>query len=267
MIAVLPATALLIASCAGPVPVFRPPTPSSTPSAATLPVFKAVAADGTVMWSGVRPAVIGLSADGGNVITSIRWASWTTTIAVGYGTRGVQNCKPDCAEGATVETRTRVTLSDPVNGVFTVMVEDTPGDVQEWSYPQAWALDAEPEGYQPAATHMSTASPSPSTAGSAWAVISEYYGDIETGDYRAAWDMLGFDPGGQPFRTWKEGYACTGPQTLTEESQTGSTVAFSLTATNICDGNARQKYSGTATVTNGEITASTVTQLSGPRTG
>jgi len=261
-----PAAALLIAGCAS-VPAYKAPAPARSPSAAaaSLPVFRAVTGQGgTVTWTGIRPSLIGLSGDGGNVITGIKWSSWTVTQAVGYGTRDVDNCKPNCAEGTTVPTSTKVALSDPVNGVFTVMVEDTPGDVQEYQYPGNWALDAEPAGYKPPAVHMSSASPSPApaAAGSAWAVVSEFYGDVESGDYRAAWALLA--PGARQNDTERQfasGYSCTGQETLTEDSSSGDTVTFSLQAQNTCTGQT-QNFSGTETVSNGKITAATITAVS-----
>jgi hypothetical protein len=103
------------------------------------------------------------------------------------------------------------------------------------------------------------------SAGSAWSVVSEFYGDVETSDYRAAWDLLG--PAVRSLngteRAFARGYDCTGSQDLTENSDSGDTVTFTLSATNTCD-NAQQVYSGTATVAGGLITSDTITQTSGP---
>jgi hypothetical protein len=121
----------------------------------------------------------------------------------------------------------------------------------------------------PSSSPAATASPSPSTsspiAGSPWSVISEFYGDIESSDYRAAWSLLAFDPDGQTYSQFVSGYACTGNQIVTEVSESGSHVTFDLSADNTC-ANATQTYTGTATVVNGRITSSQITQLSGPAT-
>lgn len=203
-----------------------------------------------------------LSGDGSNVITGIRWASWTATQATGVGTRVLEkSCKPDCASGQDTTTSTKVALSDPVNGVFTVMVEDTPGAVEEFDYPGNWALGAEPAGYSPPGVHTSSSSPSPSPSvpGSAWSVVSEFYGDVESGDYQAAWALLA--PGAREDDTesqFASGYSCTGAETLTEDSSSGDTVTFSLSAQDTCTG-ATQNFSGTETVSGGEITSATIT--------
>jgi len=258
----------LIAGCAGTVPQLRPVSAASTASpsvtaAAALPVFKAGS------YSGLKPSEIAFSGDGGNVVGGITWSEWTATEAIGRGTSDEDNCKPDCASGQNVNVETTITLSQPAGGVFTELVESRPGQygTQEWQYPSDWAEGAEPANYQPLAVpHQGTASPSASTAaGSAWSVVSEFYGDVETSDYRAAWDLLG--PAVRALngteRAFARGYDCTGSQELTENSDSGDTVTFTLRATNTCD-DAQQVYSGTATVAGGMITSDTITQTSGP---
>jgi len=258
----------LIAGCAGTVPQLRPLSAASTASpsataAAALPVFKAGS------YSGIKPSAIGFSADSGNYVSGITWTEWTATEAIGRGTSDEDNCKPDCASGQNVNVETTITLSQPAGGIFTELVESRSGQygTQEWQYPSNWALDAEPANYQPPATpHQGTVSPAASTAaGSAWSVVSEFYGDVETSDYRAAWDLLG--PAVRSLdgteRAFARGYDCTGSQNLTENSDSGDTVTFALSATNTCD-DAQQDYTGTATVAGGLITSDTITQTSGP---
>ena len=66
-----------------------------------------------------------------------------------------------------------------------------------------------------------------------WAVVSAYYGDIESGDYSQAWALI--DNGavtGQTYQQFADGFACTGAQQLTEQGQSGDQVSFSLAATN-----------------------------------
>jgi hypothetical protein len=105
------------------------------------------------------------------------------------------------------------------------------------------------------------APPSPSAAPngtSPWAVVSAYYGDVESGNFQQAWALL--DSGattGQTYQQFVDGYACTGAQQLSEVSSSGDQVTFSLTATDTCNGQV-QHYTGTDTVQNGKIIAADV---------
>ena len=93
-----------------------------------------------------------------------------------------------------------------------------------------------------------------------WAVVSAYYGDIESGDYAGAWALL--DSGmttGQTYQQFVDGFSCTGSQALTENWQSGDQVNFDLAATDNCTG-AVQDFSGTDTVQGGLIVAADVSQ-------
>jgi hypothetical protein len=93
-----------------------------------------------------------------------------------------------------------------------------------------------------------------------WAVVSAYYGDIESGDYAGAWALL--DSGmttGQTYQQFVDGFACTGSQALTENWSSGDQVNFDLAATDNCTG-AVQDFSGTDTVQGGLIVAADVSQ-------
>jgi hypothetical protein len=116
----------------------------------------------------------------------------------------------------------------------------------------------------------STAAPAPVAAQSSaapnvtdpWAVVSAYYGDIESGDYAEAWALL--DSGmttGQTYQQFVNGFACTGSQDLSRNWESGDEVNFDLAATNDCTG-AVQTFTGTDTVANGKIVAANVTQTS-----
>lgn len=94
--------------------------------------------------------------------------------------------------------------------------------------------------------------------GGGWAVISAFYADITNKDYAAAWALLGFDPNGVSYASFVAGYADTGTQTVTEVSESGDQVSFTLTSNNP-DGTV-QTYSGTDTVQNGRIVAASVVQ-------
>src|SRR5215475_6214519 len=48
---------------------------------------------------------------------------------------------------------------------------------------------------------------------SPWAVVSGYYGDIESGNYREAWALLSFGMvTGQSYEQFVSGFSCTGDQ-------------------------------------------------------
>jgi hypothetical protein len=92
------------------------------------------------------------------------------------------------------------------------------------------------------------------------AVVSAFYGDVESGNYQQAWALL--DSGattGQTYQQFVNGYACTGAQTLSEVGESGDQVTFNLTATDNCTGQV-QHFTGTDTVQNGKIVAANVTQ-------
>jgi hypothetical protein len=93
-----------------------------------------------------------------------------------------------------------------------------------------------------------------------WAVVSAYYGDIESGDYEGAWALL--DSGmttGQTYQQFVDGFSCTGSQVLSENWDSGDQVNFDLSATDNCTG-AVQNFSGTDTVQGGLIVAADVSQ-------
>jgi uncharacterized Ntn-hydrolase superfamily protein len=93
-----------------------------------------------------------------------------------------------------------------------------------------------------------------------WAVVSAYYGDIESGNYQQAWALL--DSGattGQTYQQFVNGFSCTGEQQLSEISENGDQVTFSLAATDTCNGQV-QHFTGTDTVQNGKIVAANVNQ-------
>ena len=93
-----------------------------------------------------------------------------------------------------------------------------------------------------------------------WAVVSAYYGDVESGNYPEAWALLSSGMvTGQTYQQFAAGFSCTGAQQLTELDETGDQVRFDLTATDDCTG-ATQQYTGTDTVANGMIVAANVIQ-------
>jgi hypothetical protein len=93
-----------------------------------------------------------------------------------------------------------------------------------------------------------------------WAVVSAYYGDIESRDYPEAWALI--DSGattGQTYQQFVGGFACTGAQQLAEVSESGDQVTFDLAATNSCNGQVKN-FTGTDTVMGGKIVAADVVQ-------
>ena len=60
-----------------------------------------------------RPEQIMLTcADGGMIVTDIKWQSWTSKGATGTGTYSQNMCEPSCAEGQRVEVPVRLRLSE-----------------------------------------------------------------------------------------------------------------------------------------------------------
>jgi hypothetical protein len=114
-----------------------------------------------------------------------------------------------------------------------------------------------PQAAPPASPATPTASPNVTDP---WAVVSAYYGDIESGNFQEAWALL--DSGattGQTYQQFVNGFTCTGSQELSEISETGDQVTFSLAATDSCNGQV-QHFTGTDTVQNGKIVAANVNQ-------
>ena len=93
-----------------------------------------------------------------------------------------------------------------------------------------------------------------------WAVVSAYYGDVESGDYASAYALLSSGMAtGQSYQNFVNGYACTGSEYLTENWESGDQVNFDLVASDNCSGTT-QYFTGTDTVQNGVIVAGNVVQ-------
>ena len=93
-----------------------------------------------------------------------------------------------------------------------------------------------------------------------WAVVSAYYGDIESGNYAQAYALIGNGATtGQSYQEFVDGFTCTGGQTVSENWDSGDQVNFNLAATSSCTG-ATQYFTGTDTVQNGVIVAANVVQ-------
>jgi hypothetical protein len=127
------------------------------------------------------------------------------------------------------------------------------------------AAPAAPAAPAPAAPAAPVASPAAPAADpnvtQPWAVVSAYYGDIESGDYAGAWALLNSGlTTGQTYQQFADGFSCTGSQDLSENWASGDQVNFNLAATDDCTG-AVQDFSGTDTVQGGLIVAADVSQV------
>lgn len=78
-------------------------------------------------WSGREPVTIYFSGDAGNVASNLHWSSWSANGAVATGTWHYQSCQPTCAQGTMTPYPVTITLSAPVSGQFTKLVEKTSG--------------------------------------------------------------------------------------------------------------------------------------------
>ena len=91
-----------------------------------------------------------------------------------------------------------------------------------------------------------------------WAVVSAYYGDIESGNYAQAYALIGNGATtGQSYQDFVAGFSCTGAQGVSENWESGDQVNFDLAATDSCTG-VTQQYTGTDTAQNGIIIAADV---------
>jgi hypothetical protein len=125
------------------------------------------------------------------------------------------------------------------------------------SAPSIGTRQAAPAPSSPAAPQSPATNPNVTDP---WAVVSAYYGDIESGNYAQAWSMIGSGATtGQTYQQFVNGFACTGNQQLTEIGESGDQVTFDLAATNSCTGQV-QHFAGTDTVQNGTIVAANVNQ-------
>lgn len=117
----------------------------------------------------------------------------------------------------------------------------------------------------PPAAQPTAPAPAPTSAGvpnvtDPWAVVSAYYGDIESGNLREAWALLSSGMvTGQTYQQFVSGFSCTGDQLLTKLGESGDQVRFRLAARDNCTGTV-QYFSGTDTVLNGKIIAAHVTR-------
>lgn len=89
-------------------------------------------------YTGTYPAELAFSGDAGNVVSGITWTSWTPTGAVGYGKSDIDSCIPSCAQAPANFVVAAITLSDPIHGRFTLLVEKRNGTTETYHYPRVW---------------------------------------------------------------------------------------------------------------------------------
>jgi hypothetical protein len=84
----------------------------------------------------------------------------------------------------------------------------------------------------PAATTPPPAPQAAAPGADPWTVVSQYYGDIESGDFAAAWALQSpaYQASNGSLAGWEVGYQYTGAQSITENSESGGTVSFNLSA-------------------------------------
>jgi hypothetical protein len=231
--------------------IVSPPAPAkAAPTTATPAKTAIVSPPASVTVKGyVKPQFIGLSGDAGDIITNLTWSGWGDSTTTGTGTSNIQGCVPNCAQGSETPTPTIIVLSDIANGEYTQYTETRAGNTESGSLSFAFIEQTDP------AVPAAPADP--------WAVVSEYYGLIESGNYQAAWNLQSpaFQGTQSNYSTWVNGYACTGTQTLSEISESGDTVYVNLAAVDNCAiGDPTRYFTGSYTVANGLITSASMAQ-------
>ena len=129
------------------------------------------------------------------------------------------------------------------------------------------------EAAKPAAVVTRTAPPAPSTKiiivkpapaiTDPWAVVSAYYGAVESQDYTEAWNLYSpeFQATQGSYDSWVAGYANTGDTDLQESGESGATVYITVNAVDLATGSV-QTYAGTYTVDGGLIASASMTLTS-----
>ena len=129
--------------------------------------------------------------------------------------------------------------------------------------PAAQSSSSVPSAASPSVSYSSLAAPVPAET-DPWAIVAAYYGDIESGDYPEAWNLMsvsfqdalgGGDAGN--YQGWVDGYADTGTEDLTDEGESGGTVNVNLAAYDTATGT-WQYFTGSYTVINGLIVSGTL---------
>ena len=124
-----------------PITGSQPPSTGSRPpnSGTTAPMPVMVTPNGGPVR---EPSSIDLGGAHGIQIVGIQWTGWGPDSAQGTGSETASNCIPDCANGTQVTKTETLSLSQPENGMFTVMTQKDSDGTQTWTYPSIWPVNA-----------------------------------------------------------------------------------------------------------------------------
>lgn len=180
-------------------------------------------------------------------------AAPVTVLQTSPATQSSSPAKPSSAPAAT----------KTVVKVKTVQAATPPATTAPAAAPATTAPAAAPVTTTvPAATPTGPRQPADQNVTDPWAVVSAYYGDIESGNYAQAYALIGDGATtGQSYQDFVAGFSCTGAQAVSENWESGDQVNFDLAATDSCNG-VTQQYTGTDTVQNGIIVAADVVRTS-----
>ena len=93
-------------------------------------------------YTGIAPEGVYFSRDDSNLTFALSWTTWNATEAVGHGWSYDQTCTQTCT--TINEIPATLTLSQPVNGHFTKIVETRNGRQQTFTFPTQWPVQAIP---------------------------------------------------------------------------------------------------------------------------
>jgi hypothetical protein len=160
---------------------------------------------------------------------------------------------------------TQQLTSDYGNGFTPLQAEYAVAQVMPGSAAAAPASAAQPSA--PSAQSGAPGGPAPQApvpgTTDPWTVVSQYYANIESQDYTDAWALQSpdFQASNGSLAGWSAGYADAGAETLTENSESGDTVSFNLSAVDTATGSTQQfACSFTVDPTSGLITSGACTQ-------
>lgn len=131
-------------------PATTPPAPASTSPSTTAgttapsnanPLLIVRSSGGSISYEGRRPVTIDFSVDSTNIVGHLSWNSWGSA-AVGHGYLGLNNCRPNCAQGTVTQVPATIDLGAVAGGHFTAMTEKAGSFFRRYSYPSSWASGA-----------------------------------------------------------------------------------------------------------------------------
>ena len=104
-----------------------PTTSTSQPIGTSVPPVAITPTVTIGPWTGREPVMIYFSGDSGDITSNLTWSTWTADLAVAHGTWQYLDCVPNCAQGTSTPYPVTITLTHPVAGQFTTLVEHTDG--------------------------------------------------------------------------------------------------------------------------------------------